>query len=66
MQCVQLRFKHFVDFVLWRVLRARSFGVVMHEVVSGRAPERRALPPLGHAPGSPYMSASANASLYPV
>ena len=46
-----------------RALRTRSFGVVMHEVVSGKTPERRALPSLRHVLCSLPNFASALASL---
>ena len=53
----------FFDSMLRRALRARSFGVVMHEVVSGRFPERRTLPPLRHVPCSLPKSVTEIASL---
>ena len=41
-------FVHFIEPVLRRALHACSFGVVMHEVVSGTSADRRALLPLRH------------------
>ena len=60
---MQLQLVQIPGCVLREALRARSFGVVIHEVVSGGTPERRALPPLRHVLCSLFTFANAIASL---